>query len=300
MMSTNHLTRRPFLRAAAATALVAGVSRPSWAASLASPYAKTLGLQLYTLRNQMAQAPSATLRAVKEAGYDQVELMDVMDADGLVPLAKEHGLRVTSAFIQWEILGNAQPKDRPTINAVIEKAAKHQLKYLVFGYVGKGHRETVAQYQSMADRSNAAGEQMKKAGIQLCYHHHSFEFAPLEGKSTTGMDVLVERFDKQLAQFEIDVFWAAIGGVEPVGLLEKLDGRVAQVHLKDLLSGTPTIHDEGKVPKEAFKEVGAGTIDMAKVLAASQKIGVAQCHVEQDQSPEPLDSIRLSAKNLQG
>jgi len=271
--------------------------------SISGKYSGQLGLQLYTLRNQMAEKPSATLKAVKEAGYGQVELMDVNDADVLVPLAKEHGLEVTSSFINWEIIGNPTPKDEPTLNATIQRAAKHKIKHLVFGYIGKGFRETPEQYKAIADRSNAAGEACKAAGIQLCYHHHSFEFKPFSStdaaaKPVNGFDIFVERFSPELTKFEIDVFWAAIGGHDPIEMLQKLKGRVSQVHLKDLLPGTNVIFDEGKVPKEAFKEVGSGDIAMAKVIEVAESIGVENCHVEQDQSPSPMDSIATSIKYL--
>lgn len=298
-MDTPHLTRRPFL-ALSALAGMCAVERELWARSFvaaAESYLPTMGLQLYTLRNQMAAAPSATLAKVKQAGYYQVELMDVADADVLVPLAAEHGLKVTSAFMNWAILGMSEPKDVPSIRATIDKAAKHGLKYLVFGYVGKGHRETADHYRQMADRSNKAGELAKQAGIQLCYHHHSFEFEKL-ADGTVGFDLFVDRFDRELMKFEIDVFWLAIGGRNPVTTLQALKGRVSQVHLKDLLMGTAIILDEGKVPKEAFKEVGAGSIDMKAVLEICKKTGVPQCHVEQDQSPDPLASIASSISYL--
>jgi sugar phosphate isomerase/epimerase len=221
-----------------------------------------------------------------------------MDAPKLMPIAKDNGLTASSAFLKWNILGEAKPApDAGSIELAIETAVKHNLKYLVFGYIGKGHRETASQLKAIAERSNQAGEKCKKAGIQLCYHHHSFEFQPIEG-GKTGMDIFIEGFEKELCKFELDVFWAAIGGWDPIQTLQKLEGRIAQVHLKDLLSNTPITFDEGKVPKEAFKEVGAGVIDMKGVIAAAKKTGVAQCHVEQDQSPDPLQSIRLSMTNL--
>lgn len=296
------VSRRTFLNAAAA-ASVAGVTLRSansfaWAFPDQDPYLAKIGIQLYTLRNEMEKDPKGTISAVADAGYKQIELMDVMDATKLMPIAKDKGLYATSAFIQWNILGEAKPAaGTNTMEICIEQANKHKIKYLVFGYIGKGNRETADQLKATAERCNKAGELCKKAGIQLCYHHHSFEFQPLEG-GKTGMDVFIENFDKELVKFEIDVFWAAIGGWDPVQTLEKLGSRVAQVHLKDLLPNTPNIFDEGKVPKEAFKEVGAGGIDMKAVLAMSKKIGVDQCHVEQDQSPNPVKSIQLSMSNL--
>jgi sugar phosphate isomerase/epimerase len=293
--------RRNLLQASLATAAlslapVRTISQ-AWGA-LADPYFETIGLQLYTLRNQIAENQTKTIQAVAAAGYKQVELMDVMTAPVLVPLAKDNGMSVSSAFIDWNILGVAQPsKEFGSIETCIETAAKHGLKYLVFGYIGKGHRETVDQLKAISERSNNAGELCKKAGLQLCYHHHSFEFEPIAG-GKTGMDVFIESFDPKLVPFEIDVFWAAIGGWDPIATLKRLKGRVVQVHLKDLKSGTPTIFDEGKVPKDAFQEVGSGVIDMKKVLEVSREIGVAQCHVEQDQSPDPIASVQKSIGHL--
>lgn len=296
------LHRRSFIGVTSAS-VVAGValrSASSWAWALPDndPYLPKLGIQLYTLRNEMAKEPVKTLGAVADAGYKQIELMDVMDAAQLMPIAKDKGLYATSAFLKWNILGEAKPNsDVTTLEQSIEQAQKHNLKYLVFGYIGKGNREKADQLKATAERSNKAGEKCKKSGIQLCYHHHSFEFQILEG-GKTGMEIFIEQFDKDLVKFEIDVFWAAIGGWDPIQTLERLAGRVAQVHLKDLLPKTPNIFDEGMVPKEAFKEIGAGGIDMKSVLAVSKKIGVDQCHVEQDQSPNPVQSIQLSMTNL--
>ena len=78
----------------------------------------------------------------------------------------------------------------------------------------------------------------------------------------------------------------------------KLDGRISQLHLKDLKKGAEVCHDEGKVPNEAFKELGNGSIDMAAIMNLGEKIGVEQCHVEQDQSPDPIASIGESMKHL--
>ncbi len=295
-------TRRTFISSTSAV-VGAGVSVSSvkswaWAFPENESYLAKIGIQLYTLRNEMAKDPVKTLSAVADAGYKQIELMDVMDATQLMPIAKEKGLYSTSAFLKWNILGESNPAaGTTTLDQSIDEAKKHNIKYLVFGYIGKGNRERADQLKATAERSNKAGEKCKKAGIQLCYHHHSFEFQPLEG-GKTGMDIFIENFDKELVKFEIDVFWAAIGGWDPVQTLERLAGRVAQVHLKDLLPKTPNIFDEGQVPKEAFKEVGAGGIDMKSVLAVSKKIGVDQCHVEQDQSPDPVQSIQLSMSNL--
>lgn len=260
-------------------------------------YRKQLGLQLYTLRNQLAEDRAGTIAKVAAAGYYQVELMDAYQGQEIASLAKEHGLAVTSAFLDWRVVVTPDADTVPAIDEVIEDAKEIGLKYLVFGYVGKGHRETMEHFQKIAEQANAVGEKITAAGMKLCYHNHSFEFNPLTA-DTNGYEVLQERFDPKLVSFELDVFWAAVGGWSPIETLRRLGNRVTQLHLKDVKPGTGTIFDEGMVPANAFQEVGDGSIDFKELLKLADELGVDQCHVEQDQSPAPLDSIVQSHQYL--
>ena len=115
---------------------------------------------------------------------------------------------------------------------------------------------------------------------------------------TSGFDVFIDRFAPEML-FELDVFWVKAGGVEPVDLIGKLKGRVSQLHLKDLKKGT-SLPQFGGLPKDAFKELGNGMIPMEPIIVAAKDAGVAHCHVEQDQSPDPLASVRESMAYLKG
>lgn len=263
-----------------------------------TPYLSTIGLQLWTVRNQLEQDLPGTLRAIKAAGYAQIELMRTLNARDFVAPARELGLSITSAFLDWNSLVQPTATSATELARTIALGRELGLKYLVFGYIGKGSRETVAQMKAHASAANAFGRQCRDAGIQLCYHHHSFEFAPLDDGRTTGWEIFVNEFDPQLVRFELDVFWIAISGLDPVGMLHALKGRVAQVHLKDLKAGTPMNWDEGAVPADAFQELGHGCLDLKRILTACVESGVTQCHVEQDQSPDPLRSIATSLAYL--
>ena len=291
------MRRRTFLTSATGAALTMSLGRTLAGLPKDSPYLKTIGLQLWTVRNQMEADEKATLKAVADAGYKQVELMKTLGSDSIVRTAKDLGMNVTSAFIDWQSLGKPSAKKAPSFDKIVDQAKAYGLKHLVFGYIGKGERETVDHFKRHAAAANKAGEKSLKAGIQLSYHNHSFEFAKLKG-GKTGFEIFVDEFDAKAVRFELDVFWVKIGGLDPIKTLKKLRGRVAQVHLKDLQSGAKTQHDEGKVPHSAFKELGAGSIDMAEVLKVSAEIGAKQCHVEQDQSPDPLKSIGTSIRHL--
>jgi sugar phosphate isomerase/epimerase len=258
-------------------------------------YLPGLGLQVYSVRNELERDAAGTLRAIRAAGYAQVELMRLDDARHVTSLARDLGLGVRSAFLDWTLLAQPDAATPARLDQALATARDLGLRHLVFGYIGKGRRETVAQLKAHAAAANAFGRRCRDAGLTLCYHLHSFEFAPLADGATTGWDVLLHELDPQLVPFELDVFWCAIARRDPVAMLRDLRGRVAQVHLKDLAAGTPVIFDEGAVPAAAFREVGAGSLDFPAILAACLETGVTQCHVEQDQSPDPLASIAASA-----
>ena len=293
------MQRRNFLKSAAvATISLPWFLREGFAQdSPVHDYVKTVGLQVWTVRDQMAKDAPKTLKSIADAGYYQVELGSVADAEKYIPIAKDLGMKVTSTFIDWQSIANPKAEEAKNIDEIIEAAHKLKLKHLVFGYIGKGHREKADQYKAHAENANAAGEKCKKAGIQLCYHNHSFEFEKL-GNGETGWDILKKSFDDELVKFEVDVFWIKVGGQNPIKAMRELKGRISQVHLKDMQKGTGTIYDESKVPNEAFQELGDGVIDMQRVMKVAKRMGAEQCHVEQDQSPDPVASIGQSMKHL--
>lgn len=270
------------------------------------PYFDRIGLQLYTLRDQMAEDPEATLRAVAEAGYFQVELMDINeDAVKTAAMARDLGLAVHSGFLDFNLITDPTKDRVAKLNEVLETAERIGLRHVVFGYIAKHQRDTADKCRAIADRANEAADITRSAGMRMCYHNHSFEFQKFASgepadQQLNAFDVFVERFDPHQMEFELDVFWVKVGGHDPMDMMKRLAGRISQVHLKDMLKGTPVITDESLVPEDAFQELGDGVINMPAVMRLAKEIGVEQCHVEQDQSPGPLESIAKSYQFLQG
>src|SRR5690606_11473924 len=99
---------------------------------------------------------------------------------------------------------------------------------------------------------------------RLCYHNHAWEFE--SHNRQRPFDVLVERLDTGLIDFEIDVFWVAVAGEDPAAVLKQLKGRVPLVHLKDMKSGTPPTFSEAAIPPEAFMELGNGALNFTEIL----------------------------------
>lgn len=321
-MSTPKLNRRHVVQLAAGSALTAWLARPRLALAAEAgdedpadqagkteplPYLDHLGLQLYTVRDQMAADAAATLAAIAAAGYRQVELTSIdNDAIRIAALAREAGLAVHSGFLDFNTITAPERDGVMSLEKTLDIAQRIGLRHVVFGYIAKDQRDTAEKCRAIADSANAAANKTRASGMRMCYHNHSFEFQPFavgsdpseDAKPLTAYEIFMERFDPQQMEFELDVFWAKIGGHDPLAMMRRLAGRISQIHLKDLLAGTPVITDESQVPKDAFQELGNGVIDIPAVMHLAKEIGVDQCHVEQDQSPAPLESIAESYQFL--
>lgn len=287
------MKRRSFVQTTIAATLAFSQSGRLLAALEAEgTYRKNIGIQLYTLRNEIGKDALATIKQVAADGYKQVELYGFPNADAMIEAAKTSGLAVNSSHFEWASVVNPKDDAMSDFAKILEKAQKVGLKHLVIPYLQDNERATLDHYKKIAANANKAAAMAKKAGVQLAYHNHNFEFEPRDG-GKSGFDVFVEEFSSDM-KFEVDVFWVKAAGLDPVTLINKLKGRVTQVHLKDLKEGLQLPTYSTGVPKDAFQELGDGIIPMEPILVAAKAAGVEHCHVEQDQSPDPLASIKQS------
>lgn len=290
------MQRRTFLRHSLVTAAALGTTRPLFAEAAKSPFLSQLGVQLYTLRNEIAKDVSATIKAVAAAGYKQVEIYGFPQCDAMVKAARDSGLALNSSHFEWDCVVNPKDDSYSDFSKVLDKAKEVGLKHLVIPYLADGNRKTLDDYKKVAAHANKAAALAKSAGIQLSYHNHNFEFEPKEN-GVSGFDVFVKEFSADM-KFELDVFWVKAGGLDPVELVKKLKGRVTQLHLKDLKKDIAIPSYATGLPADAFQEIGDGIIAMAPLLTAAKEAGVEHCHVEQDQSPDARASIKQSIEFL--
>ena len=295
-MNRSVMNRRSLLKAAVLGPMVFSSAGGALAALAKDDrFRSAIGLQLYTLRNEIGKDAAGTMKAVAEAGYRQVEPYRSPQTEVMIKAAKENGMAVNSMHFDWNTVVAPKDEAMSDFQKVVEEAKGHGLTHLVIPYLDASQRGGLDAYKVIAERANKAAVLAKKAGIQLAYHNHSFEFEPLAG-GKTGFDVLVSEFAPEM-KFEVDVFWVKAGGVEPLDLMRRLKGRVSQLHLKDLKSGL-ALPIFANMPADGFKELGNGVIPMEPIIKLAAEIGVDHCHVEQDQSPDPLGSVRQSLKHL--
>ncbi|MEV4803964.1 sugar phosphate isomerase/epimerase [Nonomuraea sp. NPDC049421] len=217
-----------------------------------------ISIQLYTLRDDLAQDYDATLRYVARAGYPKVELAlgyFGRTARQLRRFLDGLGVRATSSH-------DGISADDAALNTKIENALTLGQKYMVVPYLASN---SLDEWKGWAERMNVEARAARSAGLRYGYHNHAHEFTTDLGGGVTPWDVLTSELDPRLVHLEIDIYWAVTGGVgrgasDPVkfaiDVIRRAPQRVLQYHVKDR-------HLDGDMA-----DLGTGTIDFRRVFRA--------------------------------
>lgn len=252
-----------------------------------------LGIQLYSVRDAMADDVPGTLARVAALGVREVELAGTY---GLTPQQFRQeldraGLRATSMHAGYDRM-------RDSLQAVLQEAKTLGVQYVGVAWVPhEGHFTEEVARRTAAD-FNRWGQAAKEQGLTFFYHNHGYEFRPT-ASGVIPFDVLVSETDAETVKYEMDTFWTVHPGVDPVALLRKYPDRWKLMHIKDIKRGYPTGDFSGSAPAdEAEVPAGQGQIDWPALLAAAKEVGVEHYYIE-DETSDPLGSIAQSAEYLQ-
>ena len=239
------------------------------------------GLQLYTVRDALAVDLEGTLRSVAALGYREVELAGLpgVTAEAMHASLKRHGLDVPSMHAGYDRLQRG-------LDAVLEEARLLGANYLVCPSVDAEERKTAEDWKRVCQTLNRIGQAVRSRGLVLAYHNHDFEFVSF-ADGTTPFHLLMTETDPRDVKLELDVYWVAKAGLDPVQCLKDGRDRILLVHLKDLASDGSTM------------EVGAGFLDFEWIIRTALVAGARHLFVEQDTSADPFASIGASLRFLE-
>lgn len=231
------------------------------------------GIQLYTLRESMADNADATLTAVAAMGYGAVEFAGLHghEASALRSRLDELGLDAPAGHVDPQAL-KADP--RP----LIEEAVTLGHRYLVVAWLPEELRQTADDYRAWADVLNRAGELARDAGVRMAYHNHDFEFQALDGE--LPQRTLLAETNPALVDFELDFYWVRRAGFQVEDVLAWAPERFRLAHIKDMDA-------EGNIT-----DVGTGTLDFAALLNSEHGRNIEHPFVEHD---HPVDAFRTAA-----
>lgn len=241
-----------------------------------------IAIQLYTLRALLAEDLPGTIRAVKEAGYRSVELagLPAIAPQALRGLLDASELRALAAHESLESL-------REDLDGALTRATLLGCDRVIVPAVVEAERSTVEGVRQIAAELGRLGTACEERGVRLGYHNHDVEFAPLEG--TTMWDVLLAEIGPAV-DLELDVYWATVGGRDPVDLIRSAGDRIRLIHMKDRAAG----------PDGLDVTPGDGVLDWPLIVDAATDRGIEWYIVEEDNPRDAIAEIARGREFLEG
>lgn len=289
----NNTPRREFLKNAAFT-LAGTAFLPTGIQELAKPV-RHLGVQLYSVRGDMAKDPVATLQTIAEMGYREVEAYGYTDGKMFgMPIAeymkvlKNNGLTMPSSHCNFSLSdydeGTNSLSDRA--KRAIDDAVKMGQKYIIFPWVTEQERKEVVKLVKLAAAGAAYAQ---SAGIRFGYHNHDFEFIQRGPDGRLLMEWLLHEIDPKIMSFEMDIYWVCYARHNPLDWFRIYPGRWQLCHAKDL----------AKTEKRETVEFGDGAIDFPGIFRQSLQGGLQHYIIELEHyRTTPLEGVKRARQNF--
>ena len=265
-----------------------------------------VGCHLIVFRGRDREDLDGVLRDVQAAGYDGIEGRIFFDGDGARTRAKlaEYGLVQWSLSSAYASLGEID-RSIAYVNALGGK-------FIMVSGVGDHQTEGLRAYEKAADLFNEVGRKCRAAGLQFCYHNHSWEFQTYDRRSgqevpygteesVTGLERLYELTDPQLVKACVDVYWVQHGGRDPAEFLATYADRIGYPHLKDMRYLGPEPRRRGRLQREEaeFVELGRGEVNFPAIWRVLEPLDLPWVVYEQDRSSlPPGEAAALSRRFL--
>lgn len=281
----NH-SRRDFIRNSALVGLGLLMPFKNELLAISNNAGNSFGIQLWTVKEALAKDPLAVLKHLSKSGYKKIESFE--GEKGIF-----WGMKNTEFKKHMDELGmnlvSAHCDTTHNFDRKAAEAAEIGMKYLICPY--KGAQKSLDNYKQFADEFNECGKIAKKHGIRFAYHNHDYSFKPMDG--IVPQDLMIEKTDKELVDFEMDMYWTVAAGVDPIAYMDKHPNRFKLVHVKDMVKTNTAEGHESCI-------IGKGTIDYKKLLPQVSKRGVKHMIVEQEAytGTNELDAAKADAAYL--
>jgi sugar phosphate isomerase/epimerase len=238
-----------------------------------------IGVQLYTVRTEMAKGVEATLERVAGIGYREVEFAGYFGRapEQIRAALAATGLSAPATHVEFERLETGWSE-------TLDEASRAGHDMVIVAWIPEDRRRTLDEVRACAALFNQAGQAAKDAGLRYAYHNHDFEFPRIDDQ--VPYDVLLAETDPAVVAFELDLFWVTNGGGDPLAYFASHPGRFPLVHVKD------------RDAQARMVDVGAGRIDFAAIFAHAEQAGIRHYFVEHDEPADPFASIEASYEYL--
>ncbi len=278
-------SRRDFLKAAGAVAVVAGADAAD-ARTLQVP----AGLELYSVREQMAKDLDAALHDVRSSGYTVVEAAGFFNRSSAQfhSAMVQAGLRCVSAHYTLALL-------EQQLDSIISYAHDLRLEYIICSSSDGTHRDpnakgeaTLDDWHWRIDQFNIIGKKVKAAGMTFGLHNHIPEFATIDG--VLVYDELMKLTDPKLVTLQLDCGWAYLSGHSPAEIIARAPERFELLHVKDMILVPGSA-------KPQLPALGKGNMDYVPIMRAATHLKYYFVEQEEFQG-DPVEELRADAEYM--
>jgi len=242
-------------------------------------------LQTYTIRRSMDMDIRASLARVREIGLQAIELARVdfsrESIEDIASICRDTGIEVGSIQIKL----SAMEKDREGLSEIMGLLGCRYAVIPLMPFSCLRGRGALAAY---CRRLEDTGRFLTDRGLRLLYHHHHYEFVPVEG--VLPVDFILAHTDPALVGLCADTYWVQRGGYDPAAFIRAWAGRVKVVHLRDYTLTPPYL-----LPRVSDARLGGGTLDFAAIVQACDDAGVAYMPIEQSTKTPFIDAAKSVA-----
>lgn len=279
---------------------------------------KKIGIQLFSLPKSLSADFEASIKMLSKMGYKEIELFGPFPFSdekaqeswkkvtpmlgfsgsgffGKSPqdvkrILSDNGIKAPSAHTDLDTLVNKMDK-------LGEAAQTLGYKYVVLPSIPEDKRKTLDDYKRMAETFNKIGENAKKVGLKFAYHNHGYGIKPTNGQ--VPLSIIYDQTDPNLVFFELDIYWTAAGGADPIAYLDKYKKRYHLIHLKDMKEKKEFSGDGNNAAQwiELFPfmtTAGDGVMNVKSIVEKAQAVGVKHFFVEQDMVAQPEIALKRS------
>ncbi len=290
-------TRRTFIKQSALT--IAGASLLSKNLFAASKPAESLGVQLYSVRDDMKKDPMGTLKLVAKAGYKNVEHANYVDRKfyGYTPsefkkILNDLGLTMLSGHTvmgrqHWDAAKN---DFTDTWKYTVEDAAAMGQQYVISPWLDDSYRKNYDDLKKYMEVFNKSGELCKKSGMKFGYHNHDFEFSQsLNGQKV--FDIILQNTDPSLVAQQLDIGNMYHAGGIALDIMKQYPGRFDSMHVKDEIKAAKGGEMGGSYESTIL---GKGIIPVKEIVDLGRKSGTTLFIIEQEsyQGMQPIDTVK--------
>ncbi len=289
------MNRRKFIAQTGILSAAAILPIPAFSAPAAPKF--KMGLQLFTIRADMAKDPVATLKAARAMGYEDVETYGFNPDKGTYygypsadfkKILDDLQISASSGHYDFAPFLNKPDDDvKRFVDQCIKGAQATGMKYITWPWIAPEQRN-IDSFRLLSKKLNLIGKQVTAAGLGFAYHNHDFEFKDHNGQ--IGYDIILSETDSALVKLQMDLYWVMHASkLSPKEWIKKQPGRFTMWHIKDM----------DKVTRD-YTELGNGSIDYTTILPDPKQSGLEFYYIEQggNFAQNPMKSIADSADYL--